>query len=274
MDQVRYWRDPSFGGIDLIHATFVNHTFGTHAHDDFILCIFEHGEERFMAAGTPCVARAGAVCLIAPHVEHNGHAGSDEGWSYRGFYPSQAIVGSIATSVGMDRGSLARLGVFIAYAPDLFHRVLGTHRAFEGRLDTDDKERLFAGTLEAVLFAAVRSGPTVSVAIQDRPLVRAAKVFMEKNYADDIKVNDVSRAIGVTPSHLTRIFHAATGQHVLAYLTQVRLSHARRLLLAGGSPAEVAAATGFVDQSHLIRRFKQAFGQTPGRYLRDSGRDT
>jgi AraC-like DNA-binding protein len=51
-----------------------------------------------------------------------------------------------------------------------------------------------------------------------------------------------------------------------AYLNQIRLERARQLLSAGEPSAQVAAATGFVDQSHLTRRFKGAFGVTPGQY--------
>jgi len=41
---------------------------------------------------------------------------------------------------------------------------------------------------------------------------------------------------------------------------------ARRLLLAGQRPAEVAAAVGFYDQSHLSRHFKRHLGVSPARY--------
>ena len=40
-------------------------------------------------------------------------------------------------------------------------------------------------------------------------------------------------------------------------------------LMREGEPvAEVAAACGFVDQSHLTRAFKRAFGMTPGVFRR------
>jgi AraC-like DNA-binding protein len=43
-----------------------------------------------------------------------------------------------------------------------------------------------------------------------------------------------------------------------------RLERARQLIAAGGPLADAAAASGFADQSHLTRQFKQAYGVAPG----------
>jgi AraC-like DNA-binding protein len=45
-----------------------------------------------------------------------------------------------------------------------------------------------------------------------------------------------------------------------------RLQQARRMIETGEPLAEIAAETGFADQSHLNRHFKKAFGMTPGRW--------
>jgi AraC family transcriptional regulator len=56
------------------------------------------------------------------------------------------------------------------------------------------------------------------------------------------------------------------------YVTEQRLERAKALLIGGKhSIAEVAALTGFVDQSHLHRYFKRRYGVTPGAAL---GRST
>jgi AraC-like DNA-binding protein len=52
----------------------------------------------------------------------------------------------------------------------------------------------------------------------------------------------------------------------LAYRMQLRLKAAKRMLGLGEAPAEVAAALGFADQSHLTKRFKGAYGVTPGHF--------
>ncbi|MET8248496.1 helix-turn-helix domain-containing protein [Streptomyces sp. NPDC005202] len=50
------------------------------------------------------------------------------------------------------------------------------------------------------------------------------------------------------------------------YLMSRRVDRARRLLLVGLRPAEVATATGFCDQAHLTWHFRKLVGVTPGRY--------
>jgi len=43
-----------------------------------------------------------------------------------------------------------------------------------------------------------------------------------------------------------------------------RLERARCLIAANASLANAAAASGFADQSHMTRQFKQAYGIAPG----------
>ena len=81
-------------------------------------------------------------------------------------------------------------------------------------------------------------------------------------------LSDLAREAGLSRYQLVRQFAQATGLTPHAYLVQRRLHHARRLMRAGTPLAEVAAASGFADQSHLTRLFARSFGTTPHAYLR------
>ena len=50
------------------------------------------------------------------------------------------------------------------------------------------------------------------------------------------------------------------------YLTMRRLDRVKSAIIAGRSLAEAAFMGGFADQSHMTRRFKRAFGMTPGHW--------
>ena len=55
----------------------------------------------------------------------------------------------------------------------------------------------------------------------------------------------------------------------VAHVTRVRINHALRLLETDLTIADIAAQTGFPDQSYFDRRFKQAFGKSPRQYRTD-----
>ena len=104
----------------------------------------------------------------------------------------------------------------------------------------------------------------------DRPLPRAvsrALDFIRTHYAEDIGLKDIAAAAHVSPWHLTRLFKRTVGFAPYQYLIRARVAGARAMLSAGRrrSLADIAAAVGFVDQSHLTRHFKRTFGTTPGR---------
>jgi AraC-like DNA-binding protein len=75
----------------------------------------------------------------------------------------------------------------------------------------------------------------------------------------------------MSPFALLRAFRGETGLPPHAYLNQLRVRLARRLLDRGVAPAEVAAEVGFADQAHLTRHFKRVMGVPPGAYQRERG---
>ena len=93
-----------------------------------------------------------------------------------------------------------------------------------------------------------------------------ARDYLQEHFRSDINLDDLARACGVDRFRLTRAFKRAFGLAPHAYLVQLRLARARRLLAAGWSPAAVAMDLGFADQSHLGRWFRRAYGLTPATY--------
>lgn len=73
-------------------------------------------------------------------------------------------------------------------------------------------------------------------------------------------VDAMSRAAGTSPRHLERQFLDAVGLPPKIFARVVRFQHALRDLQHGVPAAQVAAARGFADQSHLAREFKRMAG--------------
>lgn len=85
----------------------------------------------------------------------------------------------------------------------------------------------------------------------------------------NISLDELAALSSLSPWHFLRTFRDETGLPPHAYLTQVRIREAERLLRAGYSPSLAAAETGFADQSHLTRWFRRIVGTTPAAFQRE-----
>jgi AraC-like DNA-binding protein len=90
--------------------------------------------------------------------------------------------------------------------------------------------------------------------------------WIEAHFAGPISLADLANYVVLSPYYLLRVFHEQVGLPPHAYLQDVRIRRAQRLIELGKPLAEVTFAVGFSSQSHLTRRFKQIVGTTPGQY--------
>jgi AraC-like DNA-binding protein/quercetin dioxygenase-like cupin family protein len=101
---------------------------------------------------------------------------------------------------------------------------------------------------------------------------RLARLFeyVRVNYAERITVEQAMKLVHMSQSQFMKVFKKVSGMTFVAHVTRVRINHALRLLRETDQTiAEIAARTGFPDQSYFDRRFKQAFGKSPRQYRAD-----
>ncbi len=96
------------------------------------------------------------------------------------------------------------------------------------------------------------------------PRVRQTIATMEEQLHRRVNTADLARATGLSVSHLTRLFRAATGRAPSAFLHDLRMARARILVEHTSlTIAEVMAQVGISDRSHFARDFRRAYGITP-----------
>jgi transcriptional regulator GlxA family with amidase domain len=91
--------------------------------------------------------------------------------------------------------------------------------------------------------------------------------LMRDNLHRDLPLDEMARAISLSPEHLCRVFRAETGVSPVQYLKSLRMERARSLLETTFlSVKEVMARVGVGDVSHFARDFRRAFGCSPAQY--------
>jgi AraC-like DNA-binding protein len=99
----------------------------------------------------------------------------------------------------------------------------------------------------------------------------AVRDYLRTHLDEQISTPKLSRFSGLTESHLIRSFHREFGLPPHAYQMQLRLAQACDALASGLSVTTVAYECGFADQSHLSRKFKDAYGITPAAWANSVG---
>jgi AraC family transcriptional regulator len=103
------------------------------------------------------------------------------------------------------------------------------------------------------------------------PKLRRAIETIHDHVDTDISLAELAEVTGFSPSHFEVLFKRSTGLTPHQYLVHCRVERAKELLRCEHlSLAQVAARTGFCDQSHLTRHFKRIVGVTPSAYRRGS----
>lgn len=88
--------------------------------------------------------------------------------------------------------------------------------------------------------------------------------YVEAHLDEPIDVGALADIAGRSPFHFTRVFARAVGVSPHRYVVRLRLERAVELMRDGRSGlAEIAACTGFADQSHLSRWVRRVYGVSP-----------
>lgn len=100
--------------------------------------------------------------------------------------------------------------------------------------------------------------------------ISTAISLVVEHYHEDITIEDLCEAVKISRATLCRHFKQYTGHTPVGFLNNVRIDHARRMLVEESRPvSEVAAQCGFNNLSHFNRLFLRQTGTTPSKYRQE-----
>jgi AraC-like DNA-binding protein len=266
-ERTRLWHAAELGGVELLHARYVQQRFAPHVHDSYVFTVIESGAQRFRHRGSEHLAPVGSMVLINPDELHTGAKAHDLGWRYRGFYPAGASVGAVLDELGLGRSGTPGFAQSVIHDGAVAQAFSHLHRLAEHGASALQQQTAWREAL-LLLFqrhARICEAPAPGA----EPLaVARARELLAAQLAAPPSLEQLATSVGLSPFHFARVFRKATGLPPHAWVQQQRLKQARALLRADHAPLDVALRLGYCDQSHLTRQFKQAYGVAPGEYRR------
>lgn len=97
--------------------------------------------------------------------------------------------------------------------------------------------------------------------------IQAAVRYINDNYRNEIRLEDVAKETAMSPAHLSRIFRKVMGLSYQEYINSRRITKAQNLLRTSAQSAtEIAFSLGFSDVTGFGRLFKKLTGYTPSAF--------
>lgn len=129
---------------------------------------------------------------------------------------------------------------------------------------------MMATTDEYELLASI--GFTESVNSSDFERFDKVYQYMMKNFMKPIKLEEVASLVGLTPNAFCRYFRGRTKKTFIQYLNDIRIGHAKKLLIEGRMKiSTLSMESGFNNLSNFIEQFKRSTQMSPSEYQKKFG---
>ena len=227
--------------------------FVSHSHSHYVIGLIRRGARMLECNGETDALVSGDVVVFNPGDVHGCVQSGEGAFAYDSFALPARAFGSTKLAGPVLRNCGAR-DAFTVFA-DAVERAADRHGAEDALIALRD--------------ALSRGGVAESIASvprRNREATLRTYAYLRGHMAGPVVVGDLAQRERISEYALIRAYRREFSITPSQHLLSMRVDCARDLLVRGVSPADVAAATGFSDQAHLTRAFKQRIGSTPAAY--------
>lgn len=267
-ENAKLWCVPHLDNLQLLRANFVTYAFKRHMHDYFVIGMIESGVQKFAYGREQYVTPTTGLIVINPGEPHTGEAAIPSGFRYRALYPEAEQMQQIAAEIKGRSRDIPFFSLPVIHDQALFHQFHRLHLNLESIASSLEHQSRYLWALAQLIMRHADTPPRARPFRRERHEVKRLRRYIDEHFAHDIKLADLAALVNWNAYYLLRVFRSEVGLPPHAYLENVRIQEAQRLLKNGTSVVEVAYRTGFSSQSHLTTTFKRLIGVTPGSYAK------
>lgn len=98
-------------------------------------------------------------------------------------------------------------------------------------------------------------------------IVNRIQLYLKQNFRENCTLTQIAAQVNMNPSYFSRIFSKKTGKSFINYLTDIRIEHAKKLLITSNNPiANISEQSGYKNQYYFSNAFKRMTGLSPNEW--------
>lgn len=128
----------------------------------------------------------------------------------------------------------------------------------------------FGSCIDRLKIALYEKRKTEEQDAQEERTITGIIRYLQEHLDKEISLNILADEFHLSSQYISQLFKSEIGVNFLAYLTNIRMERAKKLLLATSlSIGEISEKCGYADYRVFTKAFKKEEGSTPSQYRRN-----
>lgn len=262
MNGIRYFLNDVRGNIEIKKCNNSVHSYKTHFHDEVSIGLIEKGCSKSQICNKYYELTDKTFLIIPSNVTHKCSPYDYNNWKFRMFY--------------IDRNWFERQFNIQSKNINFSYIKLGSGKYLKlvkllndiqcSKIDIENESRLLLGISSLLNKNNSTCSMEKSFQYFNPKKMSEVKEYLDDNYLKDIKLIDLAKIGGMSKYYIIKKFDEYYGLSPHQYIMNLRINYAKNLLKNNMDITDAALESGFYDQSHFTRYFKEYTGVTPTNY--------
>lgn len=238
--------------------------FPNHFHEHYVIGFIEAGRRHLSCKNQEFQVEPGDLLLFNPKDNHTCEQIDQGTLDYRCLNISVEMMEKVYEEVCEEKGR-PYFEPCVVFHSELVPLLKEIHQMIMDEKEEMAKEEAYYFLMDALIKVYDISTQAYKGSTLTQPIEKACQ-YMKQHFKEQMALKELCQEAGLSKYTLLRNFTAQCGVTPFQYLETIRINYAKQLLEKGNPLSEVAYESGFSDQSHFTRFFKNYIGLTPKQY--------
>lgn len=265
-----FWRHPALPYIELrLVVDGRKVTYAPHSHPQWSVGAILAGQSEFLCADRLHYVAQGILVMMNPDQVHACNPRQGSPWAYYMMHLDKNWLADFLQQAGVRASALwCDTRIDTLSEPALFSDFVAiAEQLMLADGDLSEKEQQLKACLARLFLHLDQHSQSSADVLPANPLYQVA-AYLTEHCEEDRAIASISAEFGYSAGYLVRAFKRHFHMTPHAYRLNRRVQLGQQALKQGEAIAAVAQTTGFSDQAHFQRVFKQRVAATPDQYRR------
>ena len=246
-------------------------SFDVHWHDFFEIEVILGGKGRQNLNGTEYILEKGYVYLLTP-TDYHDVTPDKELDIFNIMFHETMLSDEFLYMLSTNKSNL-----IFKFTGEEFEKINALCNVLEKEYqsDGDFKDNYIKSIMECLMIHIFRE-----VSLKEKKAgrrtsqIQKAIQYINMHFKDNPSLGETASVVNSNPNYFSQKFKEETGKSYTEYLTERKLSYAKKLLKSGlFTVTEICFASGFTSVSNFLRVFKEKMGMNPTQYIKKDLQD-